>query len=122
MLASCSHCGDTKDDAKAKAMWQRYSEAYDAKNLNRALAVIDSMETEKMVSTPKADHLRGLVYDQGWQMKIAEQFYKKSYQGYASDPSQDWGSYTDAGYRWACLRSRRGDTEGALNTITELLH
>ena len=45
MLASCSHCGDTKDDAKAKAMWQRYSEAYDAKNLNRALAVIDSMET-----------------------------------------------------------------------------
>jgi AraC-like DNA-binding protein len=80
------------------------------------------METEKMVSTPKADHLRGLVYDQGWQMKIAEQFYKNSYQGYASDPSQDWGTYTDAGYRWACLRFRRGDTEGALSVITELLH
>ena len=122
MVASCTHSSETKDDEKAKAAWQRYYEAYDAKNLNRALAVIDSMETEKMVSTPKADHLRGLVYDQGWQMKIAEQFYKKSYQGYASDPSQDWGSYTDAGYRWAYLRFRRGDTEGALNVVTELLH
>ena len=122
MVASCTHSSETKDDEKAKAAWQRYHEAYDAKNLNRALAVIDSMETEKMVSTPKADHLRGLVYDQGWQMKIAEQFYKKSYQGYASDPSQDWGTYTDAGYRWAYLRFRRGDTEGALNVVTELLH
>ena len=122
MVASCTHSSETKDDEKAKAAWQRYYEAYDAKNLNRALAVIDSMETEKIVSTPKADHLRGLVYDQGWQMKIAEQFYKKSYQGYASDPSQDWGSYTDAGYRWAYLRFRRGDTEGALNVVTELLH
>ena len=122
MVASCTHSSETKDDEKAKAAWQRYHEAYDAKNLNRALAVIDSMETEKIVSTPKADHLRGLVYDQGWQMKIAEQFYKKSYQGYASDPSQDRGSYTDAGYRWAYLRFRRGDTEGALNVVTELLH
>ena len=122
MVASCTHCGETKDDEKAKAAWQRYYEAYDAKNLNRALAVIDSMETEKMVSTPEADHLRGLVYDQGWQMKIAEQFYKKSYQGYASDPSQDWGTYSDAGYRWAYLRFRRGDTEGTLSVITELLH
>ena len=121
LLASCTHCGDTKDDVKAKAMWQRYCEAYDAKNLNRALAVIDSMETEKIVCTPKADHLRGLVYDQGWQMRIAEQFYRKSYQGYASDPSQDWHTYTDAGYRWACLRFRRGDTEGAMDVIAKLL-
>ena len=122
MVASCTQCSETKDDEKAKAAWRRYYEAYDAKNLNHALVVIDSMETEKMVSTPKADHLRGLVYDQGWQMKIAEHFYKKSYQGYASDPSQDWGTYTDTGYRWAYLRFRRGDTEGALSVITELLH
>ena len=122
MMAACTHGGETKDDGKAKAAWKRYNEAYGAKDLNRALAVIDSMETEKMVSTPRADHLRGLVYDQGWQMKIAEQFYKKSYQGYASDPSQDWYSYTDAGYRWACLRFGRGDTGGALGVITDLLH
>jgi AraC-like DNA-binding protein len=122
MMAACSHSSKTKDDEKALSAWQRYYEAYDAKDLNRALAVIDSIETEKMISTPKADRLRGLVYDQGWQMKIAEQFYKKSYQGYASVPSQDWHSYTDAGYRWACLRFGRGDTEGALGVITDLLH
>lgn len=122
LMSSCTHCTGTKDDEKAKAVWQRYREAYDAKNLNRALAVIDSMETEQIVSTPRADHLRGLVYDQGWQMKIAEHFYKKSYQGYASHPSQDWDTYSDAGYRWACLRFRRGDTEGALSIITELLN
>ena len=121
-VASCTHSSETKDDEKAKAAWQRYHEAYDAKNLSRALHVIDSMETEKIVSTPRADHLRGLVYDQGWQMKIAEQFYKKSYQGYASDPSQDWGTYSDAGYRWAFLRFRRGDTEGAMNVTAGLLH
>ena len=120
-VAACTHSSETKDDGKAKAAWQRYYEAYDAKNLNRALAVIDSMETEKIVSTPKADHLRGLVYDQGWQMKIAEQFYKKSYQGYTSDPSKDWGTYADAGYRWAYLRFRRGDTEGAMKVTTGLL-
>ena len=121
MMASCTNCSETKDDEKAKAAWQRYHEAYHAKDLNRALVVIDSMETEKIVSKPKANQLRGHVYDQGWQMKIAEQFYKKSYQGYASDPSQDWGSYTDAGYRWACLLFRRGDTEGAMNITTGLL-
>ena len=121
MMAACTHCSETKDEEKAKAAWQRYYEAYDAKNLNRALAIIDSMETENFIGTPKADHLRGLVYDQGWQMKIAEQCYKKSYQGYASDPSQDWGTYADAGYRWAYLRFRRGDSEGAMKVTTGLL-
>ena len=122
MVASCTHCSETKGDQKVKAAWQRYYEAYNTKNLKRALAVIDSMETEKIVSTPKADHLRGLVYDQGWQMKIAEHYYKKSYQGYVSDPSRDWHSYSDTGYRWAYLRFNRGDTKGAFNVITELLY
>ena len=122
MVASCTHCSEAKGDQKVKAAWQRYYEAYNTKNLKRALAVIDSMETEKIVSTPKADHLRGLVYDQGWQMKIAEHYYKKSYQGYVSDPSRDWHSYSDTGYRWAYLRFNRGDTKGAFNVITELLH
>ena len=69
-----------------------------------------------------ADYQRGLAYDQGWQMKLAEHYYRKAYQGFARNPAKDWYHYTDAGYRWACLRSRRGDTEGALNVVTELLH
>ncbi len=72
-------------------------------------------------SSAMADYQRALAYDQGWQMKIAEHYYRKAYQGFAQTPAQDWYHYTDAGYRWACLRFRRGDTEGALNVITELL-
>ena len=112
----------TSNDVKAKAAWHQYSEAHKAKDLKRILAIIDSMEAENIIGTPKADHLRGLAYDQGWQMQIAEHFYKKSYEGYASDPSQDWHTYTDAGYRWACLRFSRGDTEGALGVISKLMH
>ena len=121
LTVGCTGNG-TSDNEKVKATWQRFDEAYRAKDLNRALSVLDSMETEKIISTPKADYLRGLNYDQGWQMKIAEHLYKKAYEGYASDPSQDWYTYTDAGYRWACLRFGRGDTEGALAVITDLLH
>ena len=115
------NCSETTDDEKSKAAWQKYHEARKAGNLERILAVIDSMEQVKLVSPAKADHMRGLGYDAGWQMRIAEHYYKKAYEKYAFNPSQDWDSYTDAGYRWACLRFGRGDTEGALNVITGLL-
>ena len=112
LTVGCTGNG-TSDNEKVKATWQRYDEAYRAKDLNRALSVLDSMETEKIISTPKADYLRGLNYDQGWQMKIAEHLYKKAYEGYASDPSQDWYTYTDAGYRWACLKATRRSPNGS---------
>ena len=115
------NCSETTDDEKSKAAWQKYHEARKAGNLERIMAVIDSMEQVKLVSPAKADHMRGLGYDAGWQMRIAEHYYKKAYEKYAFNPSQDWDSYTDAGYRWACLRFGRGDTEGALNVITGLL-
>ena len=115
------NCSETTDDEKSKAAWQKYHEARKAGNLERILAVIDSMEQVKLVSPAKADHMRGLGYDAGWQMRIAEHYYKKAYEKYALNPSHDWDSYTDAGYRWACLRFGRGDTEGALNVITGLL-
>ena len=115
------NCSETTDDEKSKAAWQKYHEARKAGDLERILAVIDSMEQVKLVSPAKADHMRGLGYDAGWKMRIAEHYYKKAYEKYAFNPSQDWDSYTDAGYRWACLRFGRGDTEGALNVITGLL-
>lgn len=115
------NCSETTDDEKSKAAWQKYHEARKAGNLERLLVVIDSMEQEEIVSPAKADHMRGLGYDAGWQMRIAEHYYKKAYEKYALNPSQDWDSYTDAGYRWAYLRFGRGDTEGALNVITGLL-
>ena len=120
-IVGCMNCSETTDDEKSKAAWQKYHEARKAGNLERLLVVIDSMEQEEIVSPAKADHMRGHGYDAGWQMRIAEHYYKKAYEKYALNPSQDWDSYTDAGYRWACLRFGRGDTEGALNVITGLL-
>ena len=121
LTISCTNRNDTMKKARANAAWQQYNEARKAKDLVRTLAIIDSMEQSKMISTMKGDHLRGVAYDLGWQMRIAEHYYKKAYKGYATRPSQDWDSYTDAGYRWACLRLGRGDIEGALSVITELL-
>ena len=120
-IVGCMNCSETTDDEKSKAAWQKYHEARKAGNLERILAVIDSMEQVKLVSPAKADHMRGLGYDAGWQMRIAEHYYQKAYERFALNPSQDWDSYTDAGYRWACLRFGRGDTEGVLNVITGLL-
>ena len=120
-IVGCMNCSETTDDEKSKAAWQKYHEARKAGNLERLLVVIDSMEQEEIVSPAKADHMRGHGYDAGWQMRIAEHYYKKAYEKYALNPSQDWDSYTDAGYRWAYLRFGRGDTEGALNVITGLL-
>ena len=120
-IAGCTNRNHTRNEAKENTAWQQYNEARKTKDLVRTLAIIDSMEQSKIISTMKADHLRGLAYDQGWQMRIAEHFYKKAYQGYVTKPIQDWDSYTDAGYRWAYLRFGRGDTEGALSVITELL-
>lgn len=90
-------------------------------DLGRALAVIDSMEQAKTVSTTKADYLRGIAYDAGWKMRIAEHFYKKAYENYVPKTSQDWFDYTDAGYRYAYMHFGRGDTEGALNILAKLL-
>ena len=80
-----------------------------------------SKTKDDVSSSAMADYQRGLAYDQGWQMKIAEHYYQKAYQGFAQNPAQDWCHYADAGYRWAYLRFRRGDTEGAMNITTGLL-
>ena len=120
-VVGCTNCSDMAGDVKAEDAWQRYSEARKAKDLERTLALIDSMEQAKIVCTAKADYMRGLAYDAGWKMRIAEYFYKKAYESYVPKSSQDWYDYTDAGYRWAYMCFARGDTEGALSIIAELL-
>ena len=120
-LTGCTNCSKTTDDEKAKSAWQQYNELFTAMDLGRTLAVIDSLKQAKVVSTVKADYLRGIAYDAGWKMRIAEHFYRKAYENYVPKTSQDWFDYTDAGYRYAYMHFGRGDTEGALSIITELL-
>ena len=121
LAVGCTNNSGLKTGTEEEKLWEQYKEAYDAKKLEQALAAIDTMEQAQIESTAGADYLRGLTYDACWQMRIAEHFYKKSYDSYSQDPSQDWHRYSDAGYRMAVLRFRRGDTEGALSITTELL-
>lgn len=121
LILGCTNCSEPTDGGKVKSTWQQYNELFTAMDLGRALAVIDSMEQAKTVSTTKADYLRGIAYDAGWKMRIAEHFYKKAYENYVPKTSQDWFDYTDAGYRYAYMHFGRGDTEGALNILAKLL-
>ena len=119
-LSGCTKCGDATNDKEAQAAWQQYNEVR-TKGLEPTLAVIDSMEQSKIVSPAKAHYLRGRAYDAGWQMRIAEYCYRKAYEGFAADPSENMRDYADAGYRWAYLRYTRGDTGGAMTIVTALL-
>lgn len=120
-LTGCTNCGNTNDDEQTRAAWQRYHEACQAKDLDRTLVIIDSMETAAMFGVERADYLRAFAYDRAWQMRIAEHYYKKAHEGYAAEPSKNWYDYTDAGYRWAYMRLNRGDVEGALDVTSRLL-
>ena len=61
------------------------------------------------------------VCDSLWQMRLAEMYYRKAYETMKDDPSQDWWLFGDAGYRYACLLFQRGDMEGAVSTVSDLL-
>ncbi|MCR4920460.1 MAG: hypothetical protein K5945_01955 [Bacteroidaceae bacterium] len=63
----------------------------------------------------------GLVYDEAGQMRLAELFYKKAYEMFLDEPSQNWDLYAEAGYRYACMRYQRGDMEGTLAVVSEVL-
>jgi len=76
---------------------------------------------EKALATAKAEYLKGRDYDKNWQMRIAEHCYRKAYEGFGAASAQDQFEYADAGYRWAYLRYARGDTEGALSVVSDLL-
>ena len=64
----------------------------------------------------------GMEYDnKRHQMRLAELYYRKSYETLKENPSQAWDIYAEAGYRYACLLSQRGDMEGALAIVSDML-
>ncbi|MCR5850804.1 MAG: helix-turn-helix domain-containing protein [Bacteroidaceae bacterium] len=62
-----------------------------------------------------------MEYDRAGQMRIAELYYRKSYEILKDNPSQDWDIYAEAGYRYACMLYQRDDMEGALAVVNEML-
>ena len=63
-----------------------------------------------------------LECDKAKQIRRAELCYRKAYDLLKGNPSQDWIAYGDAGYRYASLLYQRGDTEGALAIVNEMLN
>lgn len=71
-------------------------------------------------------------YDGQWQVRLAEMYYRKAYEALkkanedglfppADDQSYSWFLYGDAGYRYAVMLYRRGDTEGAIGLMSDIL-
>lgn len=71
-------------------------------------------------------------YDGQLQVRLAEMYYRKAYEALkkanedglfppADDQSHSWFLYGDAGYRYAVMRNRRGDTEGAIAVMSDIL-
>lgn len=71
-------------------------------------------------------------YDGQWQVRLAEMYYRKAYEALkkanedglfppADDQSYSWFLYGDAGYRYAVMLYRRGDTEGAIALLSDIL-
>mgnify|MGYP002521769677 CR=1 FL=1 len=66
-------------------------------------------------------HDDAIEYDRAGQMRLAELYYRKSYEILKDNPSQDWDIYAEAGYRYACMLYQRDDMEGALAVVNEML-
>ena len=78
-------------------------------------------EQAKMVQEAYTYYWQARKYDDTWQMRLAELYYKKAYETLKDDPSQDWFLYGDAGYRYAYLIEQYGDMEKCLAVVNDLL-
>ena len=78
------------------------------------------------------DYKQAVDYDGQWQVRLAEMYYRKAYEALkkanedglfppADDQSYSWFLYGDAGYRYAVMLYRRGDTEGAIALLSDIL-
>lgn len=89
-------------------------------DLDKTLALADSLERSGVITTAKANFVRGRAYDEGWQMYLAEYYYKKCYDA-CVDPAKDWNLYAESGYRLSALRNMKFDLEGSLNVAMEMI-
>ena len=77
-------------------------------------------EPDDEVATARSYRELGLEYDTLLQERMAEYYYMKAFETY-TDPSRDWDGYADVGYRYAYFMKLRGDLEGAVGVVTEVL-
>lgn len=89
-------------------------------DLEKTLAFADSLERAGAITTAKANFVRGRAYDEGWQMNLAEYYYKKAYEA-CGEPAKDWNLYAESGYRLSAIRHMKLDLEGSISVATEMI-
>ena len=63
----------------------------------------------------------GMQYDSQHKMRLAELYYRKAYETLVDDPSQSWTNFAGAGYRYAYMLRERGDMDGAVTVLSDIL-
>ncbi|MBR3698297.1 MAG: helix-turn-helix transcriptional regulator [Bacteroidales bacterium] len=81
----------------------------------------ETVKPSESLKEARQDYNRGLEYDQAWQFRLAEVYYGKVYRTMKENPAEDWWLYGEAGFRYAHLLSERGDLEGAVAVLGEVL-
>ncbi len=64
---------------------------------------------------------RGMEFDSQKKIRLAELYYKKAYETLDNDPAQEWTCYAGAGYRYAYMLRERGDMDGAVTVLSDIL-
>lgn len=81
----------------------------------------EESEPSEALKETRLDYNRGMEYDQAWQFRLAELYYGKVYRAMKENPEEDWWLYGEAGFRYAHLLTTRGDLEGAVGVLGEMM-
>lgn len=86
----------------------------------RVLPTLDSLEASGVLSSARADFIRGVSYDRMRHVKVGEQYYAKVYE--TADPEKEgWDFYLEAASRLSQLRMTMSDYKGSIAVATDML-
>ncbi|MCR5351869.1 MAG: helix-turn-helix transcriptional regulator, partial [Bacteroidales bacterium] len=120
LLAACSKPqaeAPAVDTGRLDRLWDEVSLTH---RVDGALAYIDSLEQAGALLPPYSDYHRGLVYDAGWNVRMACYYYQRAVDAF-TEPITDWDTYADAVYRLAYMRTSLQDYNAGLRLATSLL-
>ena len=124
-LSSC-HQNRTSSSSKEKAEL-RMEELCDSlttlaweRKDGRVLPTVDSLEASGVLTSARADFIRGISYDRMRHVKVGEQYYAKVYE--TADPEKEgWDFYMNAASRLSQLRMTMSDYKGSIAVATDML-
>jgi len=123
ILIVLTACSKNENPGKKNDYGQADSVAFASmkeRNLEKMLAVVDSLEGAGNIDERHADFLRARGCDMCWKVGLARYYYSKAFLSYTK-PIEDWDGYVETGYRLSVMRMEQHDYEGALGVATQLI-